>query len=84
MLPALCDALIRRDTWEVLPIFQLIRQTGEVPEQELYQVFNMGIGMVVVVHPEHADEVQRFIGRRGKKAWIIGEITRGTGKVRLE
>ena len=46
VLPKSCDVIIRKGTWEVLPIFQLIQAKGGVPEDELYQVFNMGIGMV--------------------------------------
>ena len=49
VLPEDCDVVIRKGTWDMLPIFKLIQAKGGVPEAELYQVFNMGIGMVVIV-----------------------------------
>ena len=55
VLPRNCDVVIRKGTWEMLPIFQLIQAKGGVPEDELYQVFNMGIGMVVIVAPDQAE-----------------------------
>lgn len=82
VLPPNCDAVIRRGTWEILPIFQLLQSAGGVDETELYQVFNMGIGMVVLVDPEQADAILRVI-RRQHRAWIIGEVVPGTGKTRL-
>ena len=56
VLPKGCDVVIRKGTWDVLPIFKLIQAKGGVPEDELYQVFNMGIGMVVIVAADKADE----------------------------
>ncbi|MCX8092181.1 MAG: phosphoribosylformylglycinamidine cyclo-ligase [Verrucomicrobiae bacterium] len=84
VLPGRCDALIRKGTWEVLPIFQLLAERGRVAESEMYHVFNMGIGMVAIVAPERADAVLRFIRARKHRAWIIGEIVRGQGRTRLE
>jgi phosphoribosylformylglycinamidine cyclo-ligase len=83
VLPADCDAVIRRGTWRVLPIFQILQARGGVPAAELYQVFNMGIGMVALVAPEKTDEVLRFIRARGYPAWLIGEVCRGTGRARV-
>ncbi len=83
VLPAHCDAIIRKGSWEELPIFQIIRTRGGVPEQELYQVFNMGIGMVMIVRPEKAGLVLKFVRGRKQKAWEIGEIVRGTGIARV-
>ncbi|MDO8482274.1 MAG: phosphoribosylformylglycinamidine cyclo-ligase [bacterium] len=82
VLPKNCDALIRKGTWTVLPVFRFIETNGQVPELEMYQVFNMGVGMVTVVSAEQADSVLKFV-RRKHKAWIIGEITRGTKKVQI-
>jgi len=83
ILPSNCDAIIRKGSWDELPIFDLIRAKGGVPESELYQVFNMGIGMVVVVRAEKAAAVLRFIRKHKQKAWEIGEIARGTGQTRM-
>jgi phosphoribosylformylglycinamidine cyclo-ligase len=83
ILPNSCDASIRKGSWEMLPIFQLIQDRSGVPEPELYQVFNMGIGMTVVIRADRADSILRFLRRRQQPAWIIGEIVRGEGRVRL-
>jgi phosphoribosylformylglycinamidine cyclo-ligase len=83
ILPKSCDVTIRKGTWDMLPIFDLIQRRSDVPELELYQVFNMGIGMVAIVRADHADAALRFIRRRRHLAWIIGEIVRGNGRVRL-
>jgi phosphoribosylformylglycinamidine cyclo-ligase len=83
VLPKNCDVIIRKGSWEMLPIFELIRARGHVPEPELYQVFNMGIGMTVIVAAGKADAVRQFIRARGFKAWTIGEVTRGRGEARV-
>ncbi|HEX4121257.1 MAG TPA: phosphoribosylformylglycinamidine cyclo-ligase [Verrucomicrobiae bacterium] len=83
VLPKKCDALIEKGAWPVPPIFQLLAAKGDVDDAELYQVFNMGIGMTLIVAPEKADAAVRFIRARGQAAWIIGEIVRGTGKARV-
>jgi phosphoribosylformylglycinamidine cyclo-ligase len=79
-LPEKCDALIRKGSWEVPPVFQLIAQEGGVGEEELYEVFNMGIGMTMIVAADKADAALRFIRARRQAAWIIGEVARGTGR----
>ena len=84
VLPKNCDVIIRKGTWEMPPIFQLIHAGGGVPEEELYQVFNMGIGMTVFVARENADAVLSFIRRQRHKAWFIGDVVRGEGKTRVE
>jgi phosphoribosylformylglycinamidine cyclo-ligase len=83
VLPKHCDALICKGMWEMPPIFQMLAQRGGVPEPELYQVFNMGIGMVAIVGTEKADEVLRFIRAQKHRAWLIGEVARGTGAARV-
>jgi phosphoribosylformylglycinamidine cyclo-ligase len=83
VLPRNCDVVIRKNSWEMLPIFQLIVDDGGVKEEELYQVFNMGIGMVVIAAADKADAVLRFIRARKQTAWLIGEVTKGTGKARV-
>ena len=83
VLPAGCDALVRKGSWEMPPIFQLLRAKGGVDDAELYQVFNMGIGMVLIVAADKADAALRFIRAQQQKAWLIGEVIRGTGIARV-
>ena len=83
ILPAKLDAVIRRGTWDMLPIYELLQREGKVAEDEMYQVFNMSIGMTAVVSPDSADKILKSIRARKTDAWIIGEIAKGTGKTRL-
>jgi phosphoribosylformylglycinamidine cyclo-ligase len=83
VLPGDCDVVIRKGTWEVLPLFHILAEYGGVAEAELYQVFNMGIGMVAMVGPSEADAVLRFIRARGHRSWLIGEVVKGEGKTRV-
>ena len=84
VLPSKLDAVVYKGTWDMLPIFQIIREKGGVDEAELYQVFNMGIGMVAIVAEEQTEAVLKLIRAEKHKAWIIGEITKGRGECRVE
>jgi phosphoribosylformylglycinamidine cyclo-ligase len=83
VLPKTCDVLVRKDSWPTPPIFQLIRERGGVPESELYQVFNMGIGMTLIVTAEKAAEILKLASAQRQKAWIIGEVVKGKGFARM-
>jgi len=83
VLPKDCDVIIRKGTWEMLPIFSLIQARGGVPEDELYQVFNMGIGMVILAATDQADAVVRFVRAQNHPAWWIGQVGKGRGAARV-
>jgi len=85
ILPRNCDVVIRKGSWEVLPIFQTLCQAGRVPAEEMYQVFNMGIGMILIVSPAKVDAVLSFVKRQNPehKAWVIGEVLKGRGAARV-
>jgi len=84
VLPARCDVVIRKGSWDVLPIFQFLAERGRIPETEMYQVFNMGIGLVALVAADQADALLRFIRQHGHAAWLIGEVVRGSKRTRIE
>jgi phosphoribosylformylglycinamidine cyclo-ligase len=84
VLPKACDVIIRKGSWEMPPIFQLIRAKSGVPESELYQVFNMGVGMTLIVASDRAAELLKFIATRKQPAWVIGEVVKGKGGVRMQ
>ena len=84
VLSGRCDVVVRKGSWPVPPVFQLLAERGGLEEAELYQVFNMGIGMVALVATDAADAVLRGIAKAGHAAWLIGEVARGTGRVRIE
>ena len=83
VLPTNCDVIIRKGSWELLPIFQILQKQGRIPDDEVYQVFNMGIGMTVIVPGNKAEAILRFIRQQGQKSWLIGEVTKGTGEARV-
>jgi phosphoribosylformylglycinamidine cyclo-ligase len=78
ILPPNCDAIIETKSWRVPPIFQILQQNGNIDFREMYQVFNMGIGMVAVVAEQNADRAMSIL--RAKR---IGRIERGHGKILL-
>ena len=78
ILPKDCDAVIETKSWRVPRIFQILQQNGVVENTEMYQVFNMGIGMVAAVSERNAKRAMSVL--RAKR---IGRIERGTGKTRL-
>ena len=78
VLPNRCDAIIETKSWRVPPIFEFLERQGKIDRAEMYQVFNMGIGMVAIVsEKDSATAARRLKGRR------IGVITKGKGKTRL-
>ncbi len=83
VLPSNLEVIIRKGSWDMLPIFRIIAERSGVPDAELYQVFNMGIGMVALVSADKADAVLRTIRAQQHKAWLIGEVVKGKAKVRL-
>jgi phosphoribosylformylglycinamidine cyclo-ligase len=84
VLPKSLDVVIRKGSWDMLPIFQIIETKSGVPDEELYQVFNMGIGMASIVSADKADAVLKFIRAQKHKAWLIGEVVKGKGEARVE
>lgn len=83
-LPPNCDARIRRGAWDVPPIFEVLQRGGRISDAEMYQVFNMGIGMTLVASKSDSDRLLRQIRARGHAAWTIGEIVAGSGRCRVE
>jgi phosphoribosylformylglycinamidine cyclo-ligase len=77
VLPKNCGAVIRRGSWDVLPIFKLLQDGGSVADDEMYRVFNMGIGMVLIVDPNSVRAVQKITKDNGIKSYLIGEICKG-------
>lgn len=78
ILPDDCDAVIETKSWKVPPIFERLEEDGKVDRVEMYQVFNMGIGMVAIVAPNDARSLRKQL-----RARIIGRIGRGFGRVQL-
>ncbi len=77
ILPDGCTAYIRNRTWEIPPIFPFLQEKGDVEEPEMYRVFNMGIGMVVIVAPDAVDAALESLNASGESTYRIGEVIAG-------
>jgi phosphoribosylformylglycinamidine cyclo-ligase len=84
VLPKDCNANIKKLSWPVPKIFSFIQETGPVEESEMYRVFNMGIGYVLIVAEDFADSIQKKLSRYGEKVYRIGRVSTGSGKVVLK
>ncbi len=78
VLPEHCDAVIDTTSWRVPAIFRILQERGGIDREEMFQVFNMGIGMAAIVSSRDAADVAQRL-----KAFRIGRIERGTGKTQL-
>lgn len=77
MIPEGLRVKITKETWPVLPIFKLLQSIGSISDKDIYNTFNMGIGMILAVDPEIADEVINYLNSRSEGAYIIGEVVKG-------
>ena len=81
ILPPGCSAEIILGSWPILPIFSKLQQYSSLPDPEMFNVFNMGIGLVLVVDPEQAEAAVELLHRQGESAYIIGRVTAGDQQV---
>ncbi|MBW5445692.1 phosphoribosylformylglycinamidine cyclo-ligase [Cohnella sp. CFH 77786] len=77
VLPEGVNVDIKRGSWPVLPIFGLMQRDGGISDRDMYTTFNMGIGMVLVIPSDQADQALALAAELGEKAYRIGEITAG-------
>ena len=82
-LPDGLSARIRRASLRIPPIFDLIARTGNIPERDMFNTFNMGVGMSVIVPPAAADEALAVLRENGEDAYLMGEIVAGERGVEL-
>ncbi len=83
MLPDGLKAVIHKGTWDVLPIFEIMQEKGNIPEADMYNTFNMGIGMIVAVDADKAEAAVKCLTEAGEKATIIGELVEGEKDVEV-
>jgi phosphoribosylformylglycinamidine cyclo-ligase len=82
-IPDSLGAKIDRSTIKVLPIFDLIAKAGNICERDMFNTFNMGVGMSIVVSKDDADEALNILGAAGEKPYIIGEIVSSEQKIEI-
>lgn len=84
MLPEGVCAVIEKNSYPVLPIFKHLQETGNIADEMMYNTYNMGIGMMLAVAPEQADQTVQAIEAAGEKAYIIGKIEAGNKGVSIK
>ena len=71
---------IEEGTWEILPVFRFLEKYGKVPHREMFNIFNMGIGMVLAVSAEDADKTMELLKSNGEAGYVLGNIVKKTGE----
>lgn len=84
VLPGKLDARIDTRSWVVPPIFSFLQDQGRIEDDEMFGVFNMGVGLVLIVRPSFANSVLQQLNHLGEDAFVMGKISPGSGRVRLE
>ncbi len=83
IIPQSCRCVISKNSWDIPPIFQVIKEIGKVDEKEMFRVFNMGIGMMIVAPEKEAEEVIHRLEVLGEKAYLIGAVEKRERKQSL-
>jgi phosphoribosylformylglycinamidine cyclo-ligase len=81
VLPEDCQITLERRSWGIPPIFKFIQETGGISDFEMHRTFNMGIGLVLIVAKHKAVEIVTRLEELGERAWIIGEVHKGSREV---
>lgn len=81
-LPSNLDALVDRAAWPRPAVFSFLQEKGNIPEEEMWRVFNMGIGYCLIVKPAFAESVAERLTKLGETVYRIGEVVKGKGEVR--
>ena len=77
MLPEGVRAVVKKDSYEVPPIFELMRRTGNLEEKMMYNTYNMGLGMVLAIDPADVDKTIAALEAAGEKAYVVGHVEQG-------
>jgi phosphoribosylformylglycinamidine cyclo-ligase len=83
VLPEGCSVRIKKDSWPVPEIFRVIQERGKIEEDEMYNVLNMGIGMVLIVSKYYAFSIMKKLKRMNGDSFIIGKVIKGNKKVEI-
>jgi len=81
VFPKGLEARLRKNSWTVPPVFEWLQKAGDVPAKEMWSVFNMGIGFVLIVSPYYADHVAEMLEKAGETVYRLGHMARGAGEV---
>ena len=83
VLPAGVTAVFDRAAWKVPALFEFIREAGKVDREEMYRVFNMGLGLVIMVRAADAGLALHVLRQAGSRPVVVGRLEKGAERVRL-
>lgn len=83
ILPDNTKAVIKRNSWEIHPIFNQIQQRGQVIDLEMYRTFNMGIGLIIILPQKEIEPAMKKLGELGEKSYLIGQVEQGNKEVEI-
>jgi phosphoribosylformylglycinamidine cyclo-ligase len=83
IIPQNLDAQVQENTWPVSEIFTFLKEAADIERDELYRVFNMGIGMVLIADAGYKERIQQYAKKSGEGIYVIGEAIKGSGRVRI-
>jgi len=75
------DVVLEKKKWPTSPVFDFLQELGPIDQEEMYRVFNMGIGYVLIVRPKFTRSIISHLKKTGEKPYLIGKVKRGTGQV---
>ncbi len=81
IIPTNMDALIQEGSWEIPAMFKFFSELGNIDKKEMFRVFNMGIGMVIIINPDDFSRVKKIAIETGENIYNIGTVIRGNGRV---
>ncbi len=84
MLNSEVDAVIDRSAIKIPPIFKAVAKEGNIDLEELFGVFNMGVGMLLCISAKHADKAMAILEENGEKPYVVGKVEKGSGGIKLK
>ncbi|MCH8317059.1 MAG: phosphoribosylformylglycinamidine cyclo-ligase, partial [Bacteroidetes bacterium] len=81
ILPNDVSVELNKKSWKMNPIFSLIQKAGNIKDEEMYRVFNIGIGFVIIVYKNNADKIMKTLSKYSFKSQIIGKVINGSRRV---
>ncbi len=77
------NARINRKSWPLPPVFSFLARQGPIDDEQMFRVFNMGIGYVMIVRPHFVESIRHQLQRSGERVTVLGRVTKGTGRLQL-
>lgn len=84
IIPNNMDAVIHKGRWNIPAVFESLKEMGNIPQEEMFHVFNMGIGMAVIIPPESLEEFRSSAQKISEDIVLLGEVASGTGRVQIK